>query len=387
MAGRRYGGHVRFIREDVYELRLYIGTTTDANGKKRKKYYTETFHGVKRDAYKRMADIVTEHTKGRLIDPTNITVGEYLEQWYAKMENGWKENTRRQKRQMIAHLKSAFGDARLCKIQPLDIEEAYERIRKTLQKAGYTGDGTLFLVHACLSKALRQAVRWRLIASNPADTVNRPLRKRGKRQVWTVVEQQRFLAAATRYRTYPLWVLLLRTGLRIGEALALCWDNINLGNCVLSVERTLLRRGAQVLEGTPKTESSVREVPLTQDAVACLRQWQLQQYKERLRCGADWQDRVGRVFVTQTGQPMAYSAVLSALRSICRKSDAPYIGIHGLRHTFATRLVDAGMDPKTGSELLGHSTVEFFCDNYVHPADERMRQAVLAVEQFARSGL
>lgn len=384
MAGRRYGGHIRKMRENVFELRLYIGTAVGANGKRKKKYYTETFHGNMSDATVRMANIITEHSKGVLIDPTNVTLAEYLDEWYAKREKGWKASTRIHKQRALAHLKKELGSARLCAIQPLDIENAYERIGKRLEKAGHAGDGTLLLVHVCLSQALRQAIKWKLMLSNPAEDVKRPAYDRPKRQTWTAQEQQRFLIAARRYRLYPLFALLLRTGPRVGEAVALCWPNVNMDTNTYRIESTLRRHGTVVLEGTPKTESSARSVPFSTETGNALREWRIRQYKERLAAGPNWQDQVGRVFTTKHGQPLSYEGIRSTLKRVCAVAQVPYIGVHGLRHTFATNLVDAGMDPKTGSELLGHSSVEFFYDNYAHPAEERMRHAVLEAERFSQ---
>ncbi|MEA4884971.1 MAG: hypothetical protein VB144_15190 [Clostridia bacterium] len=131
MAGRRYGGHVRERGPDTFELRLYIGTFTDANGKKQKKYHTETFRGDRRAATARMAQIVTDYTKGVLVDPTKMTVAEYFDYWlaHAARNKHWKPKTLRNKREAIAYIKREKGVARFRDIKPLDIQNMYGKIK------------------------------------------------------------------------------------------------------------------------------------------------------------------------------------------------------------------------------------------------------------------
>lgn len=151
MAGRGYGGHIRARGPDTFELRLYIGTVTDAAGKKRKKYHTETFRGSRKDATARMAQIVTDYTKGVLVDPTKMTVAEYFDYWlpHASRNCNWKPNTLRNKKAAITHIKREKGAARLRDIKPLDLQNMYAKIQERIGKAGRDdGSATVRLVHA-----------------------------------------------------------------------------------------------------------------------------------------------------------------------------------------------------------------------------------------------
>lgn len=386
MAGRKYGGHVRRMGPTTFELRLYIGTVTLPDGKKKKKYYTETFHGTEREASERMAQIVTDKAKGKLILPDKITVGEYMDYWFGQMceTREWRPNTQRNKKCAIRHIKNELGNARLQKVGPLDIQEMYSRIRTNLQKAGHDGRATIKLVHIALRDALDQAVQWKLIADNPADAVEKPQHKAKDRVIWTEEQQRLFLVQATEYRYYPMWVLMLYTGLRVGEICGLRWSDIDMDAQTLTVRWTCNRNYGEPVEGAAKTESGERMIPFTGATRRVLQQWKVKQNEERLRAGAQWQDTEGRVFTTRKGAVPTYNSIRQSLMRACRRIGLPYDAQHALRHAFGTNMVYAGVDPKTASELMGHASVEFYMDTYVHPTEEKKRAAIQQMQNYVQ---
>jgi integrase len=180
-------------------------------------------------------------------------------------------------------------------------------------------------VHAVLHRALDQAIHWGLTSRNPTEVVTPP--RPAKREMTALTRKQfgRLLASSRDDHWYPLCVLLGTAGLRIGEALGLRWDDVDLAARRLAVRRALQRQQAAGLVFIPpKTRSRRRSVRLS-----------------RLACGALAGHRENR-----RGGPMESSSVTSALDRALRLAGLPRIRVHDLRHTAASVLLEAGAHPK-----------------------------------------
>jgi integrase len=180
-------------------------------------------------------------------------------------------------------------------------------------------------------------------------------------------------------RLHALWALAATAGLRMGEALALSWDDLDLDAATVRVSRTLHREGGEWVTMEPKTRGSRRLVPLTPLAVEALRGHRLRQAEERLAAGSP--GRGGLVFATRSGAPLHGSNVLAALY---RAEDAAGLGrvpFHGLRHAAASVMLEAGVPMRVVSELLGHSTIRITSDLYSHVAPAVSRDAAERVQR------
>ena len=171
--------------------------------------------------------------------------------------------------------------------------------------------------------------------------------------------------ASTDDRFRPLWVTLVTTGLRLGEATGLQWSDIDLDGARLTVRRALQRqRGAGLVLVEPKTSRSRRTLHLSAVTVAALREQRHRQTLERLAADV-WNDR-GLVFSTTTGNPIDPPFVSLRLGRALRKAGLPRVRVHDLRHTFATLMLARGVHPKVVQEMLGHSTITLTLDTYSH---------------------
>ena len=229
-------------------------------------------------------------------------------------------------------------------------------------------------MHAVLHRALDQAMHWGLIPRNPTEVVvpPRPI----KREMTALTQEQfgRLLASTRDDHWHPLWVLLGTAGLRVGEALGLRWDDIDLDRRRLAIRRALQRQQAAGLVFIPpKTRTSRRSVRLSR--LAC---WALTEHRERQRNhitgNADWQEH-GLVFPNRRGDPLESSSVTSALDRALRLAELPRIRVHDLRHTVVSVLLEAGAHPKVVQDLLRHSTVLLTLDTYSHVTDTLSSQA------------
>jgi len=240
---------------------------------------------------------------------------------------------------------------------------------------------TVRFCHAVLRSALAHAVKRNMLPRNPADDATLPKSHRHEMRCLDRCEAQRFLAAAETDQWSALWILLITTGLRPGEACALKWTDLS--DTRLSIQRTLVPgyRGTWQLD-EPKTARSVRSIPLPPSAVRALVRHRANQAAERLRAGASYKD-LDFVFANSLGDPL-HPEVLSKrpFHRILQAAGLPQIRMYDLRHTAATLLLAAGENPKVVSERLGHASITLTLDTYSHVLPDMQQAAADKLERM-----
>jgi integrase len=250
---------------------------------------------------------------------------------------------------------------------------------------------TVRRIHATLHRALRDAVRWNLINRNPADAADPPRAPgcAGARvNVWSIADLKRFLASEKESRLYPLWLLLITTGMRRGEAMGLRWQDIDLDASTIAIRQTRVLLGYQPLLSTPKTQKGRRLVALDPATTATLGALWEQREEECIRQGRRTQQG-DLVFITEKGEPLHPERVTRLFKRASKKAGVPEIRLHDLRHTHATLALSAGVHPKIVSERLGHANIGITLDTYSHclPAlseEAACRVAALVVSEEPR---
>lgn len=247
--------------------------------------------------------------------------------------------------------------------------------RFTNQKAkdfsGTTASTINFLMYDCL----RQAARLKLINQNPMDNTTPPkFRKTKKKRALTKEQVDLFLEYSKDSSYYPIFRTATLSGMRIGEILGLPWENVDFENREITISQTLCYTSAkgQYLD-TPKSEMSNRTIPMADELYPLLKQCRTEQNKQKLHMGQYWQPVEGMenlVFLTKTGRPHSDSNIRKLQKLIIEemRQDGHEIEdftLHTLRHCFATRCIEAGMNPRTLQEIMGHSTLNVTMDLYV----------------------
>ena len=197
-------------------------------------------------------------------------------------------------------------------------------------------------------------------------------------------DQQRALVQASYRHRYGVFIRLdLCTGLRMGELLALKWEDIDFSTAQLHVRRTINRLAkyeahdgenkTEIVFGTPKTKNSRRTIPLTRTMVDELARWKQQQAQDKIRAGDKYTD-YGFIVTNEFGHYFEQKTFKDYYDRLLKDADIGHFTFHALRHTFATRALERGMDYKTLSAILGHYSVAFTMDTYVHSMDEHKRR-------------
>jgi integrase len=230
-----------------------------------------------------------------------------------------------------------------------------------------------------LCQVLEHAVLTDVIQRNPVQGTQMPPQSHNTKIVYPYEkdEQEKLVAAFTdensgRLRLRYGWgcVLILETGLRAGEALALEWGDIDEEKRTLKVTKNMVRvNGKNTVQRTTKTESGRRTIPLNSRAMDAVQHLKAQQV-----AGCPY------VFATQTGKHLSYRNLLATMERACEAAGVEHRGLHALRHSFASNLYARGVEVKIISKLLGHASVEITYNRYVHffegEIDDTLRQAV-----------
>jgi integrase len=263
-----------------------------------------------------------------------------------------------------SYLLPHLGALRLREVTPVCLKSWIDVL-----KAAGVGDRTVQIAGVTAHKMLKAAVDLELIARNPADNAAvREARPKTKAQVptlWTSAQTRTFLASQSGDRLFPLWRLVVMTGLRRGEIAGLRWCDVDLSAGVLHVRRTRVVVDYKVLDSSPKTEKGKRSVGLDAATVAALKAHRARQAEELLALGRHRAED-GLVFVREDGEPYHPQRLTIMLSERTRAAGLPRVKLHALRHGHATAALEAGVPMKVVSERLGHSGIAITSDVYSH---------------------
>lgn len=232
-----------------------------------------------------------------------------------------------------------------------------------------------------INRIFKYAVLMDILDSNPFDKVIKPKSRQTQRKgnFLTKEELKEFLKLAqttTLSYFFPLVHLMAYTGLRQGEALALKWSDIDFKNKKITVDKTAVRIKEKQTIQTPKTKNSKRVISIDPTTLSILKSWKKDQIKIYFRNGKHFEGDENFIFTNQRAEWVHIHNFIRYFKRFIADNKLKPITPHGLRHTHASLLFSAGVEPKNISDRLGHSTVQITLDLYTHITEEQRADTV-----------
>ena len=385
-------GSIRKRSNGTWEGRYSDGVNAEG-----KQIQRSVYGKTKKEVADKLHAIFFQKQQGIYVTPTKVLVKDWLIEWlhnYAHITvrpstyisyEGYIYN----------HIIPIIGDLPIQKLTPPIVQNFYNDrfLNGRIDGKGGLSSKTLRNMHNMFHQAMEQAKINGLIMQNPTDNAIIPKSQKKEMRVLSVQEQLRLLNVVHLHRLGFAIKFDLATGLRIGELCALKWSDLNYQKKTVKISRTLQRiktnqlereeldgseNMTMVVEGDVKTSSGFREIPIPDKIWMELLQHQQRQQQEYMSLGVPILPD-GYIFAMPFGTCVEPSTMRDALNYLLAVAEIEHANFHSLRHTFATRAIEAGMPVKTLSDILGHSQVQITMDLYCHSSIDHMRDSMNAL--------
>ena len=350
-----------------YEGRI----TVEVNGVRKQ---VSVYDKSQRVVVEKMQELRKKRDDNYYIENKNITLEEWLKEWMRVYKKPYISHRTYQgyvekSKTILEHL----GNMQLQKIELYHLQ----KFISDLQNEGKSPK-SLRHYYSILKMCFDDAIMCRHISLNPTRNLKLPSMRRKELNIMTKEEQLVFEGFMKKYRMGTAYIVLVNTGLRAGELSGLTWKDVDFENKALYVRRGMqkittydddfnkIKRERKVTD--VKTENSYRVVPMLDKVVRIL-----QEYKKKVQTEQEELAELGEgfkeddfIFKTKYNHPITSEYLRKTCQGICKSNNFRKVGIHELRHTFATRSIEAGIDLRVLQEILGHASYSTTADIYVH---------------------
>ena len=371
-------GCIRQRKDGTWESRATTGRDPGTGKLIRKSYYGKTQAEVR----KKLTSAAHTVDEGTYMEPSKMTVGQWLDVWYKEYQGGVKPYTISQYgTQIRVHLKPSLGAIKLQQLTAPMIQSMYN----AEQHKGLSAKSIRNL-HGVLHKALSQAVKLSYLHFNPCEACELPRVEKHEIKPLEGDYVNRFLQEAAKSKFEILYTVTLFTGMRQGEILGLTWDSINFKTGTINIYRQLQKErilgGGGTYHFVPLKNDKTRMITPAPSVLALLRHQKQQQNEWRLKTGEMWNNSMNLVFTDETGHHLYSHTVFTNFKRIVKNIGLNDTRFHDLRHTYATLSLQNGDNIKTVSQTLGHATVAFTLDVYGHVTEQMKQESAARMEAY-----
>ena len=375
MARKRKNGEgtVRLRKDGRWEGRIVIGY--DENGLPKTKNVLAKTKGECIEKLKALKNTITPDTPIKL--KADMPFGEWLDHWYETYckPNARPATQRTYEGYIRLYLHPRLGSIPLNKVTTSDIQQMCTWMMTEArmdQKSGDSGlsDSQVRNCYSLCDRVLEKAMAEKLIVRNPAKGCKLPPDRPKEMKVLSREDMQKVLIQAKEENYYELFLLEFATGLRLGELMALQWDDVDLVTGELRINKQVNLVGSKLVISEPKTKAAVRTLILPPSVRKVLAEY-------KTRVNSRW------LFPSpkKDDLPIIPSAVSRRLHTLLEHAGCEQVRFHDLRHTFATNALAHGMDIKTLSTILGHVSSATTLNTYSHVTDEMRQRAAVKIDQ------
>lgn len=381
LKGKELGKGIRQREDGLYQARFI-----NRFGK-RQVIYDKSYNGIQ----KKMREAQYADERETNVVDTNMTLDEWYEKWLNTCKKNCRNNTKETYARHYKRVREALGWRKLSKLNLVVMQDAINNLRTDNERKNSK---------KILVDMMEKAVASDLVVKNVAKQIVTDITKEEKkeRRVLSKEETEIFLAEAKNTFYYNLFVVALETGMRVGELSGLQWEDIDFRNKVVHVRHSMTyfsnSENKYVFELHPtKTNKGLRDIPLTMKATEALRQ---QYFVKQILFNSGKEPLEGYenlVFVTKNNRPTTQFLIRECINSTIKrinKSNPDFVfekfTPHSLRHTFATRCLEAEVPLKTVSALLGHTQLQLTTDLYMHVTQDSLFKGMEQYEKAIRIG-
>ena len=408
MATKRKDSHRIVLKKGEYQRTngTYAYRWTDGKGKRHEVYARDLD-----DLRAKEKEIDADTNEGIKVEARYVIINEMYDLW-VQLKRGIKDNTFENYKYMYnTFVRPSFGKKRIQTLKKSDVKIFYNYLadQRCLQAS------TIDSIHTVLHQVLDMAVDDKYIRNNPSDKALKELKqshafKTEKRRALTIAEQELFLNYLRNNETYshwyPIFAVMLGTGMRVGEITGLRWCDIDIDNGVIDINHTLVyycHRHEVELNGcyfninTPKTKASNRKIPMIESVKEAFLMEKANQEKSGIKCSAVIDGYSDFIFVNRNGKTQHQGTLNKAIRRIIRDCNdevllndenatvlLPHFSCHSLRHTFSTRMCEAGINVKVIQDTLGHQDISTTMNIYTDATKEMKKQEFESLDNYLK---
>lgn len=357
-----------------YYIRVDIGVDPITNKRKQKWIAAGT---DKKKAEKKLSEVVSEILNDKYIEPSNLTLGDYLKRWLEVVESKVRISTFDSYSWAVNHrIVPELGEILLDKIKPITIQKYYQNLLKSNLSVT-----SIRYIHRVLSMAFKQAVRWQMINNNPCLNIDPPKKEKYQAAILDPQQIQYLLSQIQKSKLYLPILLAVTCGLRRGEICALRHKDVDLEKGIMYVENTLSRRDGTAMLSPVKTQNSKRAVSLPKLTVDAIKNEKRKQAENKLRLGSSY-DINNYICAKEDGSSISPNLLSRQFAKMIETINLPKVRFHDLRHSHATFLLMSNVPVKTVSERLGHASSSFTNDVYGHILPPMQEHAANVVDSL-----
>jgi integrase len=384
MAGKRgqNEGTIRQRKDGTWEARYSLGR--DKDGRQIQKSIYDKERNV---VAKKLNLALSLINSGENIKESKATLYSWMMEWLDTYKKPNCAETSYESHRCIVRncIKGKpLGNMQLNKIKKHHIQDALNGLQNTPSMAKKA--------YILLKESLNEAVENKMIKENPIGKMKAPKVEQAQVQILTLEEQDKFIRALDGNKFQVILMLALQTGLRIGELCGLKWSDLDLERKTITVKRRVKRtkvifddkskgNKTEILIRPPKTAKSRRTIPLMESAVIALQQHKKEQKILEMKHKLVWRNEKW-IFTLLDGKLLEPNLLDRQFKAVLKTAGLPSINFHALRHTFVSRLLEAGENIKTISELIGHTDVAFTLNKYAHILPEQKQSAVDSIDKL-----